>query len=228
MGRVVEDRLLRNRVGVFRDRFDAAEKLAEFLREYGGREDALILAVPAGGVPVGYVLSKKLDLPLDVVLVRKLHIPWNQEAGFGAIALDGTMLVNWPLARSIRLTEDDIQRVAEDEKRVLAERKRRYRGDRPDPKLSGKSVILVDDGLASGFTMLVAARCVRKREPKEVVVAVPTASQSAIELISPECDLLICLNIRTSLFFAVADAYQVWYDVEDDEVVDLLKRAWSF
>jgi len=223
--KIVEEPSYRERTFVFRDRFHAGKILAEKLQEYGGNRKVIVLAVPAGGVPVGYVVAKEIAVPMDVVVVRKAQIPWNPEAGFGAVTWDGEIVLNESLLGSLGLTERMIEESIMKTRRIIQERIRRFRGDRPMPDLGGKTVVLVDDGLASGFTMLAAARSVRKREPEKVVVAVPTASLRAVQLLRSEADEIVCLNIRSGPIFAVADAYKNWYDLSDEEVVEILEKA---
>lgn len=221
--KVVEEPTLRERVLVFQDRFQAGTLLARKLREYCGKDNVIILAIPAGGVPVGYMVAKELDVPMDVVIVRKTQIPWSTEAGFGAVSWDGETVLNEQLVLQLGLTREEVEESVLKTKRNIEDRLRKFRGDKPMPQLRGKVVILVDDGLASGFTMLAAARSVRKSLPKSVVVAVPTASLGAVELLMPEVDKIVCLNIRSGPSFAVADAYENWYDLTDEEVLKILK-----
>ncbi len=223
MAGIVEEPSLRGRVHVFEDRVEAGELLADKLKGYGGRGDAYVLAIPAGGMQVAHVIARRLGLPLDVFVTRKIHIPWNREAGFGAVSWDGVVLLNEPLVAYLGLTREDVEACVEEERRAIDRRLRKFRGDRPFPDLEGKVVIVVDDGLASGFSMLVTLRSLRRRRPGELVVAVPTASESALGLVAPEADRVFCLNVRSGPVFAVADAYRVWYDLEDDDVMWLLR-----
>ncbi len=226
MARVFVDSRLTNQVYVFRDRFDAGLVLAEMMRpSYERRPETLILAIPAGGVPVGLVLAKELVLPFDLIIVRKIHFPDNPEAGFGAITSEGDVLLNEELVAYTGLSEEVIARQIALEKRDLAERERLFRAGRPFPDLKGKTVILVDDGLASGYTMMAAVKTVSRRGAEKIVVAVPTASQRAIEKLSPLVDEIYCPNLRTGAFFAVADAYRHWYDLSREEVLRLLREA---
>ena len=222
--KIIEEPALRERLHVFRDRFQAGSLLAQKLQEYCGKENVIVLAIPAGGVPVGYKVAKELGVPMDVVIVRKAQIPWNTEAGFGAVTWDGETVLNEPLVDQLGLTREEIEESISKTKRNIQERLRKFRGDKPMPQLRDKVVILVDDGLASGFTMLAAARSVRKSIPKNIVVAVPTASLGAIELLMPEVDKITCLNIRSGSSFAVADAYENWYDLTNEEVLKILKK----
>jgi predicted phosphoribosyltransferase len=222
--KIIENPAYRERVSVFRDRFQAGELLAEKLQEYAGKGNVIVLAVPAGGVPVGYALAKEIAVPLDVVVVRKIQIPWNTEAGFGAITWDGKIVLNQALVEQLNLTEEEMKKAILRTKRNVQERLRMFRGQKSMPDLKDKVVVLVDDGLASGFTMLASARSVKERAPKKVIIAVPTASLGAIKLLAPEVDEIVCLNIRSGLSFAVADAYVNWYDLTDEEVTNILKK----
>lgn len=224
---IVEEPAYRDRELVFSDRLHAGGLLADKLRPYLAEGDVQLLAVPGGGVPVGYVVAEKLKVPLDIAVVRKIQIPWNTEAGFGAVTWDGRVLLNEPLAADLRLSIDVMEQCIARTREIVYERIRRFRGNRPFPNLTGKTVILIDDGLASGFTMLAAAQSVKTWHPKRRVVAVPTASVSALELLSEDVDELVCLNVRGARIFAVADAYGHWYDLSDDEVLEFLKRSWK-
>ena len=221
--KIIDKLVYRDRMSIFKDRFEAGKILADELRVYAGNRNVIVLAVPAGGVPVGYTLALELAVPLDVIVVRKVQIPWITEAGFGAVTWDGRVILNEDLVKELGLTEKEIQTSILETKRNIQERLRKFRGNKVMPNLKGKIVVLVDDGLASGFTMLAAARSVKNSAPEKVVVAVPTASLGAIELLAPEVDEIICLNLRSGLSFAVADAYKNWYDLTDEEVQKILK-----
>ncbi len=221
--KIIDEPALREQVKVFRDRFDAGKLLAEKLQEYSHQENVIVLVIPAGGVPVGNVVAKELDLPMDVVIVRKAQIPWNTEAGFGAVTWDGVTVLNELLVEQLGLTNEDIEESISETKRNIMERLRKFRGNKPLPELRDRVIILLDDGLASGFTMLAAVRSLRKSLPKKVVVAIPTASLGAIDLLRSEVDEIVCLNIRSGSF-AVADAYENWYDLTDEEVQKLLLK----
>ncbi len=226
MGEVLIGPDLSNRIRVYRDRFDAGHVLAEILKpRYQKAPDTLVLAIPAGGVPVGLVVAQELGLPFEVIIVRKIHFPDNPEAGFGAISFDGQVLLNEELVAYAGLTEEAIAQQIAKEKKDLEKRNRLFRGNRPFPELKGQTVILVDDGLASGFTMMAAVKTVSSKGARSIVVAVPTASEKAISKLSPLVDEIYCPNVRGGVFFAVADAYQHWYDLSEEEVLDLLKKA---
>ena len=222
--KIVEEPNYRDRISVFRDRFQAGKLLADKLHEYSGNPNVIILALPAGGVPVGYTVAKELAVQVDVIIVRKIQIPWNTEAGFGAVTWDGKILLNEDLVKQLDLTEEEIESAIQKTKSNVQERLRKFRDDKPAPNLTGKVVILVDDGLASGFTMLAAARSVRESKPKKIIVAVPTASMGAIEMLSPAVDVIVCLNVRSGPSFAVAEAYENWYDLTDDEVLKIISK----
>ncbi len=221
---VIDEPLYRYRRHVFEDRIHAGHLLAKRLR---GRVDneAVVLAIPAGGVPVGYMVAKELKLAFDVAVVRKLHIPWNKEAGFGAIGWDGTVVFNEPLLRLLKLSSEDIERCIAEETGEIDRRIKMFRGEKPFPEIKGRTAVLVDDGLASGYSMLVAVNLVKKRGPNKIIVAVPTSSLSALALISPHADEVVCLNVRDEFFYAVADAYKLWYDLSDEEVFEFLRAA---
>ena len=222
MAELVSDPYFKNKIRVFKDRFHAGELLAKKLEDYKDKMDVYVLAIPAGGVQVASVVSETLKLPLDLAITRKIHVPWNKEAGFGAVSWDGLIFLNEPLLNSLNLTREEVDRCIAEEKAVIRRRMTLFRGNRPFPKLREKTVIIVDDGLASGFSMLTTVKALQRQKSKEIVVAVPTAPLSAIELLRPHADKIVCLNIRTGSFFAVADAYQAWYDLEDQDVLDLL------
>jgi len=224
MCEVVDEPTFRNWIGVFDDRFHAGELLAEKLLKYRNNQDAYVVAIPAGGVQVAIVVANRLGLPLDLVITRKIHIPWNKEAGFGAISWDGMVLLNEPLVAFLGLTKEDIDRCVAEEKETIRRRLEHFRGSRPFPDLENRTVIVIDDGLASGFSMLTTVKAIKRKDVKEIVVAVPTAPVSAINLLRPHVDKIICLNVRSEPFFAVASAYKTWYDLDDEDVVDILKQ----
>jgi putative phosphoribosyl transferase len=220
--KIVENSAYRDRTSVFRDRFEAGKILAKELKEYAGNQDVIVLAVPAGGVPVCRMIAQKLAAPMDIIIVRKLQIPWSPEAGFGAVTWDGKFILNEELVKQLHLTPEEVETALFAAKKNVEERLTKFRRDKRLPDLSNKIVILVDDGLASGFTMLVAIKSVKEKAPKKIVVAVPTASLSAIELLMPEVDEIVCPNIRSGESFAVAESYKNWYDLSDEEVLELI------
>ena len=221
-GRVVELPALRDRLGVFRDRTHAGEVLADMLSAYRG-SNALVLGIPAGGAPVAAAIARVLALPLDVAVVSKLTLPWNTETGYGALTFDGTLRLNEMLMARAGLSEADIEAGKARAQEKVARRMKLLRGDRPFPDLSQCSAILVDDGLASGFTLMVAIEALRHQNAKEIVVAVPTAHAESAARIAPLVEALYCPNLREGTSFAVADAYQEWSDVAEEDLVTLLR-----
>jgi putative phosphoribosyl transferase len=225
MGAIVDDPRLRERVGVFADRHDAGSQLAQFLRTHLEIRDPLVMAIPAGGVPVGAAITRLFRVPLGLAVVRKIRIPGTTESGFGAVTWDGRVLFNDRLLAALGLTTEEIEQAVEETRANVNERIQRFSGSRAFPDPAGKNVVITDDGLASGYTMLAALESVRVHRPARVIVAVPTASASSAALAALQADEVVCLNIRSGRRFAVAEAYERWYDLDDDEVLLELKRA---
>ena len=223
MARLFENVELHNRIGIFADRDDAGRKLAELLRT-AVAPNTLVLAIPSGGVPVGLEIARALQLEFDLLLVRKVQIPWNSEAGFGAVNMDGDLIINEHLLTLLNLTDDQIDRQVRATKATIARRNSKFRRDTPFPDIAARPVVLVDDGLASGYTMRAAIAFVRKREPASITVAVPTGSADTVRTLLQEVGGVYCLNIRDSYPYAVAAAYRNWYDLEDKDVLRLLGR----
>jgi putative phosphoribosyl transferase len=220
---IIERTELHNQSQVFRDREQAGKVLAQMMEEYRGSQ-AIVLGIPAGGVPVAGEIAKRLALSLDVAVVSKITLPWNTEAGYGAVAFDGTVRLNQGLIARLSLTQEEVEKGLTETRAKVRRRVRLFRGDQPLPLLLERPVVLVDDGLASGFTMLVAVEAITKAQASPVVVAVPTAHSLAVERIATEVDRLYCANIRSGLRFAVAEAYEYWSDVTEEEVLDRLSR----
>ncbi len=170
-------------------------------------------------------VARKLNLPLDLMIVRKVQIPGNTEAGFGAVGPDGEVIFNQDLLKRLRLTEEEIDEEVQKTKKIVEARNRIFRGDRIFPEVVDKTAILIDDGLASGFTMAEAVSFLQRRKAKKIIVAVPTAPEETVKRLLPMVDEIYVLNIRTFFSFAVAEAYQNWYDLGDEEVISLLKEA---
>ena len=215
---------LRDQVGVFRNREHAGEVLAGMLEDYSDSE-AIVMAVPAGGVPVAKVLAEELNLPLDIAVVSKITLPWNTEVGYGAVAFDGTVRLNNDFIARLGLTDEEIQQGIRKTSAKVARRVKNLRGEQSLPDLSSSHIILVDDGLASGFTMQVAIEAVQKAGANSISVAVPTGHQRSVESIAGGVNTLCCANIRSGYQFAVASAYLRWSDVSEKEVVSLLAGA---
>ena len=209
--------------GLFRDRRDAGRLLAEKLAAYANRPDALVLALPRGGVPVAYEVARALGAPLDVFVVRKLGVPGYEELAMGAVATGGVRVLNDQLVERLGIPEQMIDAVAARELQELARRERRYRGGRPPPDVRGRTVILVDDGLATGATMHAAIEALRQQKPTRIVVAVPTASPETCEEMKTKADDVICA-ITPAPFQAVGRWYQDFSQTTDEEVEALLSR----
>ncbi len=222
-GNVIEMAELRDRVAVFRDREHAGEIMAAMLNRYAGAQ-AILFAVPSGGVPVAAVMAERLRLRLEVAVVSKITLPWNTEAGYGAVAFDGSILLNRGILSQTGLTREQIEEGQRETLEKVQRRLRKFRGDRPLPDLETATAILIDDGLASGFTMLAAIGALRAIGGREVIVAVPTAGETAVELVAPAVESLHCANFRSGASFAVASAYKHWEDVEEQDAVDLFRR----
>ena len=225
MGRILEDPSLHNRTLVFRDRTDAGIKLSAFIREKLEIDAPMVCAIPAGGIPVGLELARSFQTDLVPAVVRKLKIPWNPEAGFGAMTWDGRIFLNQPLASQLRLSRDEIRVAEEQTREVISQRLELFAGGKLPPAFRDRTVILVDDGLASGYTMLAAIEAVLSGDPGRIVVAVPTGSMGAVTLVSAKSETVVCLNLKDRYPFAVADAYRHWHDLRDEEVLEFLRQA---
>lgn len=208
----------------FRDRFDAGRHLAALLAHYAGRPNLLVLALPRGGVPVGYEVARELHAPLDVMLVRKLGVPGHEELAMGAIASGGIRVISNDVIRALGIPDRAIATTAAQEERELERREHLYRGDRPAPEIRDRTVILVDDGLATGSTMRAAAAALQAQSPDRLVVAVPVAAAETCEALRHEVDEVVCA-VTPEPFFAVGQWYQDFSQSSDEEVRELLQRA---
>jgi putative phosphoribosyl transferase len=209
---------------LFRNRREAGRRLAAELREYAGRPDAIVLALPRGGVPVGYEIAEALHVPLDVFVVRKLGLPWQEELAMGALASGNVRVLDEDLIRVARVTPEDIAHVTAVEQAELERRERRYRGDRPFPHLQGRTIILVDDGLATGSTMRAAVAALRKEQPARIVVAVPVSATETCDAFRDIADEIICAETPEP-FQAVGLWYEDFSQTTDDEVHELLEHS---
>jgi len=207
---------------IFADRHDAGRRLAEALGEYR-RADAIVLAIPRGGVVVGYEVAAALGLPLDVIIPRKIGAPFQQELAIGAIG-DNEYVLDEQTVRYLGVSDQYIAEEIERQKHEIERRWQLYRDDRPFPDLTGKTAIMVDDGIATGYTTMAAARAIRKRRPAKLVLAVPTAPRESVARLRPEVDKLIVLDTPEP-FFAVGSWYEVFDQTTDEEVIELLHRA---
>lgn len=206
---------------MFKNRTDAGKQLARKLTEYQDSK-ALILGIPMGGAPVAYEVARELKADLDFVIPRKLPIPWNPESGFGAMTVDGGIILNRELVDSVRINKAQIEVVTDMVKTEIKRRNSALRGGRGAPDAAGRAVIIVDDGLASGYTMLAAIRYVRSLNPEAVIAAAAAASTQAARLVESEADRLVVLIVSSQIPFAVADFYLEWRDLTDREVIGYL------
>jgi len=212
---------LRRNTGVFKDRRHAGQILAEMLHEQKDSA-AVVLAVPSGGLPVAVEVARALNLSLDVAVVSKILLPWDTEAGFGAVGFDGSVWINQEYVDYYRLDQPTIERQTEATRKKVQRRLKLFRGDRPWPDLHNRPVILVDDGIAAGSTLRVAVEALRTTGAGEITVAVPTAHEQSLDRILSLVDALYCANIRSGPQFAVAAAYRHWDDVDETDAGRML------
>ena len=209
---------------LFADRADAGRQLAAGLAEYARQESTVVLALPRGGVPVGVEVATSLDAPLDVYVVRKLGVPGREELAMGALAGDGTCVVDEELVESLGVAPQELDAAVARESAEIARRERAYRNARPAPELAGKTVIVVDDGLATGATMRAAAIALRRHKPAKLVVAVPVAAPRTCASLAQEVDRVVCA-FTPEPFHAVGLYYENFDQIGDDEVRRLLAQA---
>jgi putative phosphoribosyl transferase len=209
---------------VFRDRIEAGRVLARLLSPYARQSNVIVLALPRGGVPVGFEVAQALQAPLDVFVVRKLGVPGHEEYAMGAIASGGVRVLNEDVVDYLGIQDEDIEGVARSEQAELDRREHLYRGSRPAPRVAGRTVILVDDGLATGSTMRAAIRALQLQAPERIVVAVPVAAEETCESLRAEADEVVCARTPEP-FRAVGLWYGDFSQTSDDEVRDLLARA---
>ncbi len=209
----------------FRNRIHAGKQLALALRDYAHDPGAIVLALPRGGVPVGFAVAQALGLALDILLVRKLGMPGHEEFAVGAVASGGVRVLQRDLVRHAGISAAALEAMCARQMAELERRERLYRGARPPPSLAGHTVILVDDGLATGSSMRAAVAVARQAEPARTVVAVPVGAADTCAALQPEVDELIC-PLQPPGFRAVGQWYRQFDQTTDDEVIDLLAQAW--
>lgn len=209
----------------FPDRVQAGEALAERLAQDGSWQDALVLALPRGGVPVAFEVAQRLGLELDILVVRKLGVPGNPELAMGAIASGGVRVMNDDIVHYIHISRAEIDGTIAQETHELLRREQAYRSDRPQPAIEGRAVILVDDGLATGATMRAAVQAVRKMGAGSITVAVPVAAPDSLAQLEPLADRIVCLYLPHDLY-AIGRWYQNFDQTSDRQVMELLQRAW--
>lgn len=209
---------------LFVDRADAGRQLAAGLAEYAGQENVIVLALPRGGVPIAFEVAASLNVPLDVYVVRKLGVPGREELAMGALAGDGTCVVDEQLVESLGITPEELDAAVARESAEIARREQAYRDARPAPELSGKTVIIVDDGLATGATMRAAAIALRRHNPAKLVVAVPVAAPRTCASLARDVDRVVCA-FTPEPFHAVGLYYENFDQIGDEEVRRLLAQA---
>jgi len=209
---------------IFRDRTDAGKILAGHLGQYADRRDVVVLALPRGGVPVAFEVAEKLNAPLDVIIVQKLGTPGQEELAMGAIASGNVKILNHYVIEQLGISQAQIASAVAHEQKELQRRERFYRGDRPPIDVNGRIVILIDDGLATGSSMRAAAAAIRQRQPSQLVLAVPVASESTCAELKKEVDEVVCA-VTPMAFYAVGQWYQEFSQTTDQEVRELLTRA---
>ena len=211
-------------MALFKDRRDAGKQLAQELLAYAGRSDVIVLALPRGGVPVAYEVARALNAPLDIFIVRKLGLPGHEELAIGAIASGGIRVLNHDIVQVLKISQNIIDKVTRRELEELERREQAYRGERPPYNVRHRTVILIDDGLATGASMRAAVAALRAQNPSRIVVAVPTAAPETCEAFQPEVDEIICA-MTPEPFYGVGHWYEDFSQTTDDEVRALLEEA---
>jgi putative phosphoribosyl transferase len=209
---------------IFEDRVDAGRRLAKKLTAYAKREDVIVLGIPRGGVPVAFEVANALDAPLDVFLSRKLGVPGQEELAFGAVATGGVRVLDQELIEGLGISKQEIEEITARVRHELERRERVYRGSRAPLKLEGRTVLLVDDGIATGSSMRAAIDALRQMKPARLVVAVPVAPLSTCHRLRSEVDDLVCVDMPEA-FYAIGQFYSDFSQVTDEEVTDLIHRA---
>ena len=222
-GRVQEITALRDQVGVFADRTEAGVVLADLILQCA-LPQPLLLAIPAGGVSVAAAIADELRLPFDLAVVSKITLPWNAEVGYGAVAFDNSYRLNPALIAAVGLTDEEVEQGIAVTRAKVARRVRTLRGNEPLPDLSAHDVVVIDDGLASGFTMLVAVDALRRAGAGSIMVAVPTGHSESVRRLQVSVETVCCANIRHGATFAVASAYRDWNDISETECAVILQR----
>lgn len=210
----------------YTDRYAAGKILATALNEYANRNDVIVLALPRGGVPVAFEIANALSAPLDVFIVRKLGVPGHEELAMGAIASGGIIVFNDEILQEIPISKSAIDRVINAERAELNRRETVYRGNRPEPNVTDKTVIIVDDGIATGATMRAGITALRKQQPAAIIMAIPVAAKSSCEELKPLVDRIVC-PLQPIQFFAVGAWYETFNQTSDDEVFELLAKFRS-
>jgi putative phosphoribosyl transferase len=207
----------------FKDRKDAGHQLAEKLKAFGSLNGTVVLALVRGGVPVAFEVAKELNLPMDVFLVRKLGIPGHEETAMGALAMDDVCILDQDLIKALNISDESIDAVVKKELQELDRRNKEYRNGAPPPDVINRTVILIDDGLATGATMFAAIQALEKHHVERIIVAVPVAPKSACQLISEKVYKTVCLYTPDN-FYAVGQWYEEFPQVSDKEVKEIIEQ----
>lgn len=207
----------------FKDRSEAGQRLANQLIHYRNDPNTLVLALPRGGVPIAYQVAKKLHLPLDIFVVRKLGVPFHEELAMGAIASGDAVFFNEDVIANLGPTKNDIKRVIEKEKTELQRREKKYRGGRAFPAIAGKKIILIDDGIATGASIHSAIIALKKLSAQKIIIAVPVAPESTVSELKPLVDEIVCLH-SAAIFYGVGQFYHDFSQTTDEEVINLLSK----
>ena len=224
---MIHSKLSYNEFMIFKNRQEAGQKLAEKLKEFKSQKNTIILALPRGGVVTAFEIAKELNLPLDLVVPRKIGAPDNEEYAIGAITETGEGIFNQEAIDTLGVPQEYLDKKVADEKEEAQRRLKTYRQDRPILNLKNKTVIIVDDGIATGLTMRAAIKSVKEKKAKEIIVAVPVSAQDSLKTINKEVDKTICLD--APLFFgAVGAFYEDFGQTTDEEVIDLMKESKDF
>jgi putative phosphoribosyl transferase len=208
---------------VFENRYDAGRQLAEKLAEYAG-QSVVVLGIPNGGVAVALGVALAIGADFDIVISRKIPLPLSPEGGFGSVTDDGTLILNEELVKKTGLTRQQINYQVSQVRMNIKERSLLYHKDRPPLSIAGRTVVIVDDGLASGYTMKAAIESLRRRRPEKIIAAVPVGPEHVIEEIREVADRVVACVVATGPVFYVADYYRYWYDITDSEVLTCLKE----
>jgi len=210
----------------FRDRREAGQLLAEKLDFLKGKKDVIVLGIPRGGVVVAYEVAQALGVPLDVYITRKIGAPHNPELAIGAVASDGGIVLDHDLIRQLGVPENYVEKETERQRQEIERRAREYRGDRPPLELAGKTVVVIDDGVATGATTMATLRALKKQKPQELILAIPVGPPETVKELSKEADRVVCLS-TPRLFWAVGAFYTVFDQTPDEEVKQLLGASPS-
>lgn len=214
---------LKDRIHVFRDREEAGVRLAAMMRDYCG-SDAIVLGIPAGGVPVAVTVATRLELDFVVIPVSKILFPWTTESGFGAVAFDGTEWINADLVAAANLDAQTVTIATEVAREKVQRRTQRFHDTKPLPEFKNRTVIVIDDGIAAGSTMRAAVVALKKAATRKIIVAVPTGHDKTLRQLVDRVDAIYCANLRSGYSFAVAEAYQHWSDVTEEEVMEIIQQ----